>query len=161
MSRISVHGVTGFLKTSTALHSRLAAETRLEDREFCHVTGNRKKFLNLLERTRILVTSKAEGQHFKPGYIQAILKIIIILLHTLYRLLGAACQLTPVYHRYMCTGHWTTWRVLCPILPISWNTAGKRRYMYSVFRRCTECQFRESNPCRPLPVCGHFTMTKS
>jgi len=31
--------------------------------------------------------------------------------------------------------------------------------MYSVFRNSTECQFRESNPCRLLPVCGHFTMT--
>ena len=46
-------------------------------------------------------------------------------------------------------------------LPIRWNIACRRRYMYSVFRSCTEYQFLESKPCLPLPVCGHFTMAAS
>jgi hypothetical protein len=50
---------------STYLHNRLVAETHLADGEFLHVIENREEFMKLLGRTRIPVTSKRDGQHFK------------------------------------------------------------------------------------------------
>jgi hypothetical protein len=47
--------VMGFLKISTSLRTRLAAETDLADGEFLEVALNREEFLKLRGRTRIPV----------------------------------------------------------------------------------------------------------
>jgi len=54
--------------TSTSLHKYLAAESLLDDGVFLQVTVNREEFLKIRERPRIPVTSKTDGQHFKPKY---------------------------------------------------------------------------------------------
>jgi len=47
------------------------------------VTVNRGEFSNLPGRTRITVISKADGQHFKPGYKKLMMMMMIIWLLTL------------------------------------------------------------------------------
>jgi hypothetical protein len=64
--KISFQEVTGFLKISTSLHTRLAAVTHPAVGEFLHVAVNRAEILTLREGTRIPVVSKRDGQHFKP-----------------------------------------------------------------------------------------------
>jgi hypothetical protein len=64
----SVLKITGFLKISLALHTRLAAVTHRAVGEFLHVAVNREEFLTLREGTRIPVVSKRDGHHFKREY---------------------------------------------------------------------------------------------
>jgi hypothetical protein len=65
--KICFKEVTGSLKISVALHTRLAAVTHRADGEFLQVAVNREEFLTLREGTRIPMVSKRDGQHFKPG----------------------------------------------------------------------------------------------
>jgi hypothetical protein len=58
----------GFVKISTTVHTRLAADTHLADREFLRAAVNREEFLKLRGRTRISVISKRDGLHLEPEY---------------------------------------------------------------------------------------------
>jgi hypothetical protein len=59
--RICFREVICFLKLSTSVYTRLAAETHLAD----GVTVDREECLKLRGRIRIPVISKIDGQHFK------------------------------------------------------------------------------------------------
>ena len=56
----------GFLKISTSLNNRLAAETHPADGELLQVAVNMEEFLKLRGRTRIPVVSQRNVQHFRP-----------------------------------------------------------------------------------------------
>jgi hypothetical protein len=64
--KICFKEVMGSLKTSVALHTRLAAVTRRAVGDFLQVAVKREEFLTLREGTRIPVVSKRDGQHFRP-----------------------------------------------------------------------------------------------
>jgi len=72
--------VTGFLKISTVLHTRLTAETLLAERAFLHVTLDRQEFWNSRGIAGIPAISKTDGQHFKPRYknVMMIMMMMII-----------------------------------------------------------------------------------
>jgi hypothetical protein len=55
----------GVLKISLSWHTPLAAKTHSADGEFLQVAVNREELLTLLGRTRIPVTAKRDGLHFK------------------------------------------------------------------------------------------------
>jgi len=57
----------GFLKISTSLRTRLAAERDLAEGEFLGVRLNREEFLKLRGRTRIPVISKIDGSTPNPN----------------------------------------------------------------------------------------------
>jgi hypothetical protein len=64
--KICFKEVTGFLKISVALHTRLAAVTDRAVGELLHVAVNREAFLALRKGTRMPVVSKKHEQYFKP-----------------------------------------------------------------------------------------------
>jgi len=53
------------LKISLSWQTRLAAETHSADGEFLQVAVNSEKLHKLLGRTRLAVTAKRDGLHFK------------------------------------------------------------------------------------------------
>ena len=66
LHRICFKEVKGLQNISLSWHTRLATETHPADGEFLQVAVNREEFFKLLGRTRILVTAKIGGLHFKP-----------------------------------------------------------------------------------------------
>ena len=54
--------VRDFLKISTSLHTRLAAETHLAEKESLQVTVKNKDFLTYGGQNEILVICKRDGQ---------------------------------------------------------------------------------------------------
>jgi hypothetical protein len=65
--KICFKEVTGFLKISVSLRTRLAAVTHRAVGEFLQVAVNREGFLTLREGgTRMPVVSKRDRQHFRP-----------------------------------------------------------------------------------------------
>jgi hypothetical protein len=74
--KICFKEVTGFLKISVSLHTRLAAVTHRAVGEFLHVAVNRDEFLTLREGTRIPVVS------MKDDIIIIIINNLIIIITT-------------------------------------------------------------------------------
>jgi hypothetical protein len=64
--RICFKEVKCLLTISLSWHKRLAAETHPADGELLQVAVKREEFPKLLGRTRIPVTAKRDGPHFKP-----------------------------------------------------------------------------------------------
>jgi hypothetical protein len=63
--KIYFNKVTGFVKKSTSLNTRLAAKTHLAVGEFLLVAKNKEWFLKLYKGTLIPVESKRDGKHFR------------------------------------------------------------------------------------------------
>jgi hypothetical protein len=64
--KICFNQVTGFLKISTFLNTRLAAKTHLAVEELILAAKNKEWFLKLHKGTLIPVACKRDGQHFRP-----------------------------------------------------------------------------------------------
>jgi hypothetical protein len=64
--KIYFNKVTGFLKKSTSLNTRLAPKTHLAVRQFLLVAKNKEWYLKLHKGTLIPVASKRDKHHFRP-----------------------------------------------------------------------------------------------